>query len=169
MRRSTFLTAAVAGIIASQFLTAVRPTALAHCEIPCGIYNDVARIQQMLEDTTTVGRAVDQIMALAGQTDAQSMNQVTRWTMNKEDHATRIQHTIAQYYLTQRVKPVAKGSQGWNDYVAKLADHHAVMVAAMKCKQTVDPEAVEMLRMAIVTVGQYYTTTTHPTSAPRGR
>ncbi|MFT5234211.1 MAG: nickel superoxide dismutase [Candidatus Krumholzibacteriia bacterium] len=28
--------------------------AYAHCQIPCGIYNDHARVQQMLEDVATV-------------------------------------------------------------------------------------------------------------------
>jgi len=156
MRRSTLLTAVATGIAASVLLTIAQPGAWAHCEVPCGIYDDHARIDQMLEDTTTVGKAVNQILELSGKTDAQSLNQLTRWINNKEIHATRIQETIAQYFLNQRVKPARQGTQAWNDYVMRLVQHHAVMVAAMKTKQTVDPQMVATLREAIQTIGVYY-------------
>ena len=156
MRRSTLLTAVAAGIAASVLLTLGQPAALAHCEVPCGIYDDHARIDQMLEDTTTVGKAVAQILELSGKTDAQSLNQLTRWINNKEIHATKIQDTIAQYFLTQRVKPARQGTQAWNDYVMRLVQHHAVMVAAMKTKQTVDPQKVAELRETIQAIAVYY-------------
>ncbi len=156
MRRSTLLTAVAAGITASVLLTLGQPAALAHCEVPCGIYDDHARIDQMLEDTTTVGKAVAQILELSGKTDAQSLNQLTRWINNKEIHATKIQDTIAQYFLNQRVKPARQGTQAWNDYVMRLVQHHAVMVAAMKTKQTVDPRKVAELRETIEAIGVYY-------------
>ena len=91
--------------------------------------------------------------------------------MNKEEHATRIQHTVAQYFMTQRIKPVAEGADGREDYLARLAEHHQVIVAAMKCKQTVDPANVDRLRAAIQTISLYYPEHTHdtPTSAPRRR
>ena len=156
MRRSTLLTSVAAGITASVLLTLGQPAALAHCEVPCGIYDDHARIQQMLEDTTTVAKAVDQILELSGKTDAQSLNQLTRWINNKEIHATKIQNTIAQYFLNQRVKPARQGTQAWNDYVMRLVQHHAVMVAAMKTKQTVDPQRVAELRETIQAIAVYY-------------
>ena len=156
MRRSTLLTAVAAGITASVLLTLGQPAALAHCEVPCGIYDDHARIDQMLEDTTTVGKAVAQILELSGKTDAQSLNQLPRWINNKEIHATRIQDTIAQYFLNQRVKPARQGTQAWNDYVMRLVQHHKVMVAAMKTKQTVDPQKVAELRETIQAIAVYY-------------
>lgn len=156
MRRSLYVTAVAAGLVGSALLASLRPSALAHCEMPCGIYDDHARINQMLEDTTTIAKATDQILALSHESDALSLNQATRWVTTKEEHATRIQHTIAQYFLTQRVKPKAAGSDEWGDYATRLADHHAVLVAAMKTKQTVDPAAVDRLRAAIERVGKYY-------------
>lgn len=170
MRRSTLLTAVIAGVGASVFLSAIRPLALAHCEIPCGIYDDHARVEGLLEDATTIGKAVEQIMDLSGRSDALSMNQVTRWTMNKEEHATRIQHTVAQYFMTQRIKPLAKGDRGWEEYATRLAEHHQVIVSAMKCKQTVDPDAVARLRSAILTMARYYPHEhEEPATAPRRR
>ena len=156
MRQSTLLTAVAAGIAASVLLTLAQPGAWAHCEVPCGIYDDHARIDQMLEDTTTIDKAVAQILELSGKTDAQSLNQLTRWINNKEIHATRIQDTIAQYFLNQRVKPARQGTQAWNDYVMRLVQHHAVMVAAMKTKQTVDPQKVAELRETIEAIAVYY-------------
>ncbi len=110
----------------------------------------------MLEDTKTIGKAVTQINALAGQHDPNALNQAARWIAIKEEHATKIQHTVAQYFLTQRVKPVPAGGQDYDTYVTKLVRHHQVMVAAMKTKQTVDPRRVEQLRAAIEAIAGYY-------------
>ena len=58
-------------------------------------------------------------------------------------HPTDIQHTVAQYFMTQRIKAAdAK-------YVEKLTAAHAVMVAAMKCKQAADPATAVALDKAI--------------------
>jgi nickel superoxide dismutase len=156
MRRSTLLTALIAGVAASIFLAGVQTRARAHCEVPCGIYDDHARIDQMLEDTTTISKAAGQINGLAGQHAPQALNQAARWIATKEEHATRIQHAIAQYFLTQRVKPAPVGAAGYDDYVTKLVRHHAVMVAAMKAKQTADRQAADDLRAAIEAIAAYY-------------
>ncbi len=161
MRRSVLLTAVVAGAVASMFLTAIRPAAVAHCQVPCGIYDDHARITAMLEDTTTIAKALDQINELAGKRDAQSFNQATRWVMTKEQHAERIQTTIAQYYLAQRVKAAEPGTDAYDAYLQKLAEHHAVIVAAMKAKQTADPNAANALCKAIDVISAYYPSHDH--------
>jgi nickel superoxide dismutase len=149
------------GVAAAIFLAGVQTRAWAHCEVPCGIYDDHARIGRMLEDTTTIAKAVAQINALSGQHDPQALNQAARWIANKEEHAAKIQHTIAQYFLAQRVKPAPAGSPGYGDYVTKLVQHHGVMVAAMKTKQSVDPSRVEDLRETIETIAAYYPASKH--------
>ena len=124
--------------------------ARAHCQVPCGIYDDHARVHAMFEDVTTVDKAVRRITALAGKTDAQSVNQATRWVMTKDKHASHTQRLVADYFLAQRVKPPAKGdAAGRKAYVAKLIALHRVTRAAMKVKQTVDPAAVAELRVAV--------------------
>ena len=50
--------------------------------------------------------------------------------------------------MTQKIKP-AKGNKGRKAYLAKLARHHRVMVAAMMCKQSADPKVEEGLAAAI--------------------
>jgi nickel superoxide dismutase len=115
----------------------------AHCEVPCGIYADQLRFEQMLEDTATMAKAATNIQELSGKGDAQSHNQLARWVATKESHATNTQHIIAQYFMTQRIKSDGDG------YVKKLTAAHAVMVAAMKCKQSADPATAETLKKAI--------------------
>ena len=125
-------------------------TAQAHCQIPCGIYDDHARVQSMLEDSATVEKSVALIAELAGKTDAQSQNQLVRWVLNKEEHAQKIIDTISDYFLTQRVNP------GQKDYAERLAKHHAVIMAAMKAKQNADMKSAENLRKSITALLAYY-------------
>lgn len=129
---------------------------LAHCELPCGIYNDPARITALREDTATIDTSTNWILELAGKTDAQSVNQVARWVMNKENHATHIMDSVAQYFLAQRVKPIASGEEGYDSYLEKLAVHHRVINAAMKTKQNADLKYVEDLRAAIDALAKHY-------------
>jgi len=123
---------------------------LAHCEMPCGIYGDQMRFDSMLEDQATIRKAMEQIQALAGKNDAQSANQLARWVMTKEEHATDIEHTIAQYFMTQRIKADDER------YIPKLTSAHAVMVAAMKAKQTVDVAQADALNEAILSFQAAY-------------
>ena len=129
--------------------------AWAHCQIPCGIYDDHARVQSMLEDAATVGKAARLIGELSGQSDPQSQNQLVRWVTNKERHAQRIISTISDYFLTQRVKP------GQEDYAERLMKHHAVIVAAMKAKQQADVGFGQRLRESIEALSPYYPEKTH--------
>ena len=115
----------------------------AHCQVPCGVYGDTARFTQMLEDQTTIAKAIAQINDLAGKNDGKSANQLARWVSTKEDHANKIQKIIAEYFLTQRIK----SSSG--NYADLLKGAHGVLVAAMKCKQGTDPESAEALKSSI--------------------
>ncbi len=130
--------------------------AAAHCQVPCGIYDDAARVARMYEDAATIEKAMVKMQDLAGKTDAQSANQFTRWVITKETHASNIITTVAEYFLTQKVKPVAADAEGHAAYLAKLEDHHLVMNAAMKAKQNSDPEVVGKLRAALERLGSHY-------------
>lgn len=133
-------------------------TAEAHCQVPCGIYDDAARIKHMREDVTTIGKAMDNIKQLAGRHDPQAFNQAVRWVNTKEDHASHIISVVSEYFLTQKVKPVAPGGAGYDQYLKKLADHHAVMAAAMKTKQNTDRAFVDSLNKAIDALAVHYKT-----------
>ena len=124
--------------------------ASAHCQVPCGIYGDQNRFEQMLEDTQTVAKAIDQINDLANPQGANDMNQLGRWIMNKESHATNIQTTIGEYFLAQRIKSDNP------KYVQQLKAAHAVIVAAMKCKQSAEPATAEALKKSILDLYRAY-------------
>jgi nickel superoxide dismutase len=125
-------------------------TLSAHCQVPCGVYGDSTRFTQMLEDQSTIAKAIGQISELAGKEDAQSANQLSRWVATKEDHASKIQKIIAEYFLTQRIKSSS------DKYDALLKGAHAVMVAAMKCKQGVDTKSADTLKSAIESFQSVY-------------
>ncbi len=105
--------------------------ASAHCEVPCGIYDDEMRINMIAEHITTIEKAMNQVTALTGKTPV-DYNQVTRWTMAKEHHANKLQEIVAQYFMTQRIAP------GADSYMKKMSLLHKMLVEAMKCKQTID-------------------------------
>ena len=121
-----------------------------HCQLPCGIYDDHARVHSMLEDADTIQKTVILIKENSGKNDAQSNNQLVRSIANKESHAQSIIETISDYFLTQRVKP----SQ--SDYTERLKKHHAVIVASMKAKQNSDLQHVDDLKATIIELEQYY-------------
>lgn len=137
-------------VLMAVALMAYSPFAFSHCQVPCGIYDDHARVKAMFEDAATTRKAVKLLAELSGKTDPQSNNQLVRWVMNKEDHAQNIIATISDYFLTQRVK----SSQ--EDYVERLKKHHAVIVAAMKVKQNADMKYVVDLEAAITALAGYY-------------
>ncbi len=131
-------------IVALGLVVATFRLVYAHCEIPCGIYGDKTRIDLLYEDVATIEKSMAQINELAGKTDAQSVNQVVRWIANKDLHADKIQETVTQYFMTQRVKPqTGEEESGYFDQITSL---HAMLIAAMKCKQTVDAKHGKELR-----------------------
>ena len=131
-------------------LFVVSDFAWSHCQVPCGIYDDNARVHAMLEDAATVEKAMKQIADLTDKTDAQSKNQLVRWVMNKESHAQNIIATISDYFLTQRV------NADQEDYKERLVKHHTVIVDAMKVKQNTELKYVENLKESIKALLPYY-------------
>ena len=126
-------------------------TAFAHCQVPCGIFNDQMRFQQMLEDETTIAKAQGQIEEIvASGLSGQAANQLGRWVMTKEEHAAKVQETIATYFLAQRIKTDSPR------YMEQLKAAHAVTVAAMKCKQSTDAATAKALEDAILNLYRAY-------------
>lgn len=123
--------------------------ASAHCEIPCGIYDDQMRIDMMSENIETIEKAMTQILALAGEQPV-NYNQLTRWVTNKDHHASELQHIVSQYFMTQRIKPDTE------KYTEKLTLLHKMLISAMKCKQTTDLSNVTTLRALLKDFGDLY-------------
>ena len=81
---------------------------------------------------------------------AQSQNQLTRWVATKEVTCNCIQNTIADYFMAQRIKASDP------KYQEKLSKAHSVIVAAMKCKQTIDPQSSASLKASILSFHKAY-------------
>ena len=129
-------------------------TARWHCQVPCGIFDDPARVSELKEDAATIRKAMVQIGELSAEGTPLALNQATRWVMTKEDHASSTIKTVAEYMLAQRVKPELFKEAG--EYKEALVAHHAVMQAAVKCKQVVDPSAADALDAAIAHLAPMY-------------
>lgn len=126
-------------------LGAPSPGPAAHCQIPCGIYGDERVMAELEEHVATVEKAMNQVNGLSKDPKA-NVNQLTRWVMNKETHAQKIQQIALDYFLAQRVKLDEAGTES---YGKKLALLHRIVVHAMKCKQTTDLDNVEALRKSL--------------------
>ena len=108
-----------------------------HCQVPCGIYDDAIRIVTIKEDFATISKAMVEIKTLSAKNDPQSLNQLNRWIVTKEEHVTNIQKVVSDYFLTQRVKSKNK------NYDRHLRLLHELLVSAMKCKQTVESKNID--------------------------
>jgi nickel superoxide dismutase len=140
---------AIATLVAFALPVLATAAAHAHCQVPCGIYDDAARLAQLREDAATISKAITNINELAGKHEAEALNQATRWIMTKEEHASHIIQIVSEYFLTQKLKEVAPGAEGHADYLAALADHHLVIRAAMKTKQGSSLQSAAALDAAI--------------------
>ena len=118
-------------------------TISAHCQVPCGIFDNNNVISKMHTDFETIEKASAQIIELSKDTTA-NIHQITRWVMVKESHAQAIQETVSNHFLAQVLK-LTEADTEKEAYLKKLTTCHKVIVAAMKCKQSTDPAAVKML------------------------
>merc|ERR1712190_315148 len=99
-----------------------------------------------------MGNVQSQELHAAGK--LQDIHQLQRWIMTKEEHAAKIMTTIGDYFLAQKVK---KDLLTEAEYVEVLKLHHAVMVAAMKTKQSTELGPVDTLDAAIAELEPVYT------------
>ncbi len=127
------------------FLT-ISPKVTAHCQVPCGIYNDSARFVMLNEHITTIEKSMNQINELSA-SESKNMNQIVRWVNNKEDHANAFSEIVSYYFMAQRVKPVSEGTADeMSAYLKKVELLHNLIVLSMKCKQSSDIALILKLR-----------------------
>jgi len=117
----------------------------AHCEIPCGIYGDATRFTLIKEHIATIEKAMNKINEISKEKKT-DYNQLIRWVNNKEEHCTKIQDIVSQYFLHQRIKLGATpGTHEHQDYIIKLSLAHQLLVYSMKAKQTTDVKSIKSL------------------------
>jgi nickel superoxide dismutase len=118
----------------------------AHCQLPCGIYDDVMRVVNIEEDIATIQKSINSIQELGdSEKSIQNQNQLVRWVNNKESHAQKIQDVISEYFLAQRIKPKSSTEKEYDRYVQLSTSCQKIIFYAMKCKQNVDTQYVEKL------------------------
>ncbi len=134
------------GLVSLALLAPAVP-ASAHCQIPCGIYDDELRVQLIEEHIGTVEKSMKQIVEL-GAAEKVNYNQLVRWVDNKEAHAQEIQDIVTAYFMAQRIKaPAEKGDEdATREYLHKLSLLHSIQVHAMKAKQGTDLGEIAKLR-----------------------
>lgn len=128
----------------------------AHCQIPCGIYDDPARFTAILEHIDTIEKSMKQIDELS-KAEKPNWNQLVRWVNNKEEHADRLTEVVTFYFMAQRVKPVPGDDKAARDkYIREITLLHEMVVVAMKAKQTTDLQHCTRLRELTVQFKESY-------------
>ena len=118
---------------------------MAHCQVPCGIYDDEARFKLLAEHITTMEKAMKEISVLSAQAPV-NFNQVVRWVLNKEKHAEEFSEILSYYFLAQRIKPaLAEDKESYDRYLLQLEQVHLLLVNAMKAKQSIDLDHIKKL------------------------
>ena len=134
----------VSSIMAICLLVSIN--ARSHCQVPCGIYGDQARLDSIAEHITTIEKAMKQINTLS-KAKTLNHNQIVRWVNTKEDHADQIQSIVTKYFMTQRIKPAdKKNAKAYAKYIKQITSLHQLLIYAMKAKQTTDLANVEKLK-----------------------
>ena len=121
----------------------------AHCEIPCGIFEDSVRVSLLYEHIVTIEKSMKKIKELQAAENV-DYNQLVRWIMNKEEHAKKMQEIVAQYFMHQRIKPVDETEkERYEKYIEQLTSLHEIAIFAMKSKQSTDEVYIKKMRAAV--------------------
>lgn len=118
----------------------------AHCQIPCGIYDDPLRFTLMEEHITTIEKSMKEVIRLSADKTT-DYNQLVRWIQNKDRHADNLSEIATYYFMAQRVMPADNSdTKKYEKYVRKITLLHQILYHAMKAKQTTDLEEINKLR-----------------------
>ena len=133
------------------------PGLRAHCEIPCGIFHDDLRFSLLDEHIQTIEKSQASIVDL-GKAPVRDDNQTVRWVTNKDTHADYIAQIVTEYFLRQRIKPLAADASRAETerYGRMLAALHELLVSSMKAKQTVDQTVVGQMRESLARFRRLY-------------
>lgn len=119
----------------------------AHCQIPCGIYDDPRQFSELKEHVATIKKSIQSINNLK---PSENPNQLVRWVTNKETHATSIQTIMSNYFLAQRIKiPENEDKSTLRAYAKIVENAHKIIILAMKTKQNTNESIADDLLAAI--------------------
>lgn len=120
----------------------------AHCQVPCGIYDDEMRFEMLNEDILTIEKAMNEIIRLS-EKEVNNYNQIVRWVNTKEDHADKIINLASEYFLAQRIALPENLVKKEKVYCQKISLLHQIIVYAMKTKQSTDISNIEKLKILV--------------------
>ena len=84
-------------------------------------------------------------------------NQIVRWINNKEEHASKLQNIVSQYFLHQRIKLTdSKNEELYQKYIKRLTLLHELLVYSMKVKQTTDLLYIGKMNKTIIAFEKSY-------------
>ena len=130
--------------------------AYSHCQIPCGIYDDHARIEMITEHIKTIEKSCRQIQLLSEKLPVDH-NQITRWVNNKEHHADELAQIITWYFMAQRIKPAPPQRPAeYKSYVNCLTLLHEMLIHTMKAKQSTELANIEKLKTLLTKFHEAY-------------
>ena len=143
------------GLIFTLFIVPSKKN-YAHCEIPCGIYEDTLRFKMIQEHIVTIEKSIKMIIKLSNEANP-NYNQIVRWVNNKEEHANKIQNIVSQYFLNQRIKPTdSEDLEKYNKYITELTLLHKMLVYSMKAKQTTDLVYIKNMNEVLIAFEKSY-------------
>ena len=116
-------------------LTPLTSSLSAHCQMPCGIYNDQMVYDEVNQFYLTVFKAVKALENNKFQTD-EDRNQYVRWVMTKERLCNEIATLLTTYFFQQKIMPIDDN----RDMVNSL---HQLLFQLVAIKQNVDIKIVK--------------------------
>jgi len=107
----------------------------AHCQMPCGIYDDQMIYDQVDQFYLTAYKAVKALENNKFETD-EDKNQFIRWVMTKERLCNETAVLLTTYFLQQKIMPIDDNA----DLVKSL---HKLLFQLVVIKQNVDIKLVK--------------------------
>ncbi|MDQ1256819.1 MAG: nickel superoxide dismutase [Candidatus Hydrogenedentes bacterium] len=133
-------------------LLAAQPV-FAHCQVPCGIFDDEMRAKMVEEHIVTIEKAMNEINETMANVEdlaydgALKVNQMVRWIETKDEAADAIGEIVTSYFMAQRLKPVEGDDAAAKEkYVTQLTLLHEMLLASVAAKQSTDLAVVEKMR-----------------------
>ena len=123
--------------ILTSFLLGANPLTLtAHCQMPCGIYQDAMIYDLIDQYAETMVKAVT-VMNQSKFETVRERNEFMRWVMEKEKESNDTSQLITTFFMQQKIKP------GEPDTQKRIEAAHKLLCLIVAIKQNADVKIVE--------------------------
>lgn len=117
------------------FFSMISLSCFAHCQMPCGIYNDAMIYDKIDEYVETMVKAIFKIRDNKFSSPFER-NELVRWVMTKDRMSDEAAEIITSYFLQQKIKP------GEKDTLKYIESAHKLLFLIVTIKQTTDFQAL---------------------------